>query len=127
MIKHAKAITKNSFTTKVKIRNHEIITDEPIELNGNNEGPTPMELISAALASCTSITLRMYVNRKEWEVNEITVDVKHEVTEQGHVFEKQISIQGNLDEKQMERVYKVAEKCPVNKLLAQAALMKVNM
>ena len=63
MGKFAVAITKATYTTQVSTANHMGLTDEPVELGGQNKGPSPYDLLMGAVASCTSITLRMYINR----------------------------------------------------------------
>ena len=65
MEKYAISVTNKEFTTNVELGLHELITDEPIKLGGQDKGASPYELIFAALASCTGITLRMYANRKK--------------------------------------------------------------
>ena len=112
-----KASLKNSnYTTDVKIRDFNVITDEPIEIGGQNKGATPVELLCASLASCTAITLKMYIDRKEWNITSIEVEVKR--TPKTNVFISNVFLTGNFDEKQQERILKIAKACPVHKMLA---------
>src|SRR3546814_9060849 len=55
------------------------MADEPIEVGGGGTGPTPYELLSAALAACTAMTMRLYADRKEWELPPFTIEVAHEI------------------------------------------------
>jgi putative redox protein len=97
-----------------------IIADEPFELGGENLGLSPEELLAAALAACTSITLRMYANRKEWQLNEvkIEVEVKRDTIKNGTTFWRKLMLTGNLDETQKERLVQIANACPVHKILS---------
>src|ERR1041384_2088279 len=71
------------FTQEVTIRQHELTADEPSEQGGDDEGPSPQELLAASLASCTAITMEMYANRKGWDVGEVVVDVEYEPAHRG--------------------------------------------
>ncbi|HFD15937.1 MAG TPA: OsmC family peroxiredoxin [Rhodospirillales bacterium] len=108
---------------------HVLSADEPEEAGGEDSGPSPYELLSAALASCTAMTLRMYANRKGWELGRIHVAVRHEKihasdcadceTREGRVdiFERVIEIEGALDEEMRRRLLVIADKCPVHRTL----------
>jgi len=89
----------------------------------------PYDLLLASLGACTAMTLRMYVNRKKWEVEEITVHLSHNKdyakdcedceasdTKIDHIY-KYITIKGNVDEKQKARMLEIADRCPVHKTL----------
>lgn len=109
------------YTTNIQIRQHNLIADEPLEEGGNDTGATPMELLAGALASCTTITLRMYLNRKAWEVQELSVHVKiekDETTQQQRIL-RTIELVGTIPQEQKERILLVAQKCPVHKVLEQ--------
>lgn len=109
-----------SIAYRAEIRNgrHELTADEPLQLGGGDAGPTPDELLEAALASCTAITLRMYANRKEWPVTEINVAVYLERKEDKTFFTRNIQIEGAIDETQQERLLQIAKACPVSKTLS---------
>ena len=77
MSNFAVAVTKDTLTTQVSTPNHIGLTDEPIEIGGQNKGPSPYDLLIGALASCTAITLRMYIDRKGWDVQRIRVRVNY--------------------------------------------------
>lgn len=114
------------YTNDVTNGRHHLYADEPAELGGMDIGPTPFEYLSAALASCTSITLRMYANRKSWPVDHIEVEVTHSKvkSESGSlqdVFQRSIKLSGNLDAAQQARMLEIAGKCPVHKTLVAGA------
>lgn len=108
---------------------HRLRADEPREAGGDDTGPSPYELLSAALASCTAMTLRMYAERKGWRVGRIHVAVRHEKihardcaeceTRVGRIdrFERVVEIEGELPQVQRERLLEIADRCPVHRTL----------
>ncbi len=103
---------------------HTLATDEPRSHGGLDTGPTPTEFLSAALAGCTSITLRMYLDRKKWPVDHISVDVgftrAEDKNEEGWhpvTFTRQLTVTGELSDDQRDRLIEIANKCPVHKIL----------
>ena len=109
------------YTQDVIARTHKIYADEPESLGGADLGLSPFELVCAGLGACTNITLRMYAQRKEWPVTNIAVDVAYKKSGMGadmkDVFIRKITIEGELDEKQTQRMMVIAGKCPVHKML----------
>lgn len=103
-----------------------IISDEPVSNGGKSSGFTPHELLASSLASCTAITLRMYANRKKWEISEIKVDVfvTENVEENFTSFECVIHFPLNTTEEQRIRLLQIADKCPVHKILS--GTIKIN-
>ena len=105
------------------------VVDEPQDI-GDGLGPDPYELLLAALGSCIVMTLQLYARRKEWPLDEIDVELSHnrvhasdcDDCEQDEGFVERIGVQlrveGNLDEKQRERLAYIATRCPVHKTLA---------
>lgn len=120
---------EEGFTTQIKAGNHYFIADEPEKLGGNDFGPNPYDFLSAALAACTSMTIQMYVRRKKWPLINVETHVNHNKehledcencdrnTSKIDVFERQIILEGNLDEEQQKKVLEIADKCPVHKTL----------
>jgi len=99
---------------------HIMYADEPQAKGGNNTGPTPDELLAMALSACTSITLRMYAEHKNWHLGEINVQTNLSRNEDGtQVFEREISFEHSFDEATMARLLNVANKCPVHKTLSR--------
>jgi putative redox protein len=101
------------------MRGHELIADEPVEEGGEDAGPTPQELLAATLASCTAITIEMYVRRKGWEVGEIEVEAEYETAGRGHPTEYHLTLRlpNTLTEEQQARIRAIAAKCPVHRTL----------
>jgi putative redox protein len=100
------------------------LVDEPVEAGGLGSGPTPYDLLNAALGACTAITLRMYAQRKGWPAGKIRVAVGH-TRDPGKSppdqFSRDISIAGPLDEAQRQRLLEIAEQCPVHRTLSGGA------
>jgi len=96
---------------------HKIIADEPVAQGGSDTGPGPHEMFEAALAACTIITLQMFADRKQWNLEsaDVTVAVDKEGTE-SHIT-RNIALRGDLTDEQRERLFAIAEKCPIHKLM----------
>ncbi|KAA3604057.1 MAG: OsmC family peroxiredoxin [Calditrichaeota bacterium] len=122
-------IGKDGFTTKITAGSHSFNADEPISVGGKDLGPSPYDLLLSALGACTAMTLRMYSDRKKWEIDEITVHLIHnkeydkdcEDCESSKAkidkISRTIEIVGNLDSEKKERLLLIANKCPVHKTL----------
>jgi len=121
--------TEGGYRTEVLANGHPLVADEPRSLGGTNAGPTPYELLSSALGTCTSITLRMYADRKGWPLEAVEVRLAHEkihcedcgdpdrTSSRIDHFAREISLEGPLDEKQRGRLLAVADRCPVHRTL----------
>lgn len=100
------------------------VADEPVEIGGLDLGPTPHDLVCAGLAACTSQTLRLYARRKGWPLGAVTVKVAHRrdlSAKPIDVFDRVITLNGDLDETQRARLLEIANLCPVHKLLTGGA------
>ncbi len=106
-----------------------LIADEPQEMGGKNLGFSPSELLASSLASCTLITLRMYINRKGWNISEINIKIDFEKDDDQNVsiFTRKIEIIGEIDEDQRQRLHVIAEKCPIHKLLTNTIKIKTTL
>ena len=96
------------------------IADEPESAGGLGSGPTPFNLLSAALAACTTMTLRLYAERKGWPVERIRTGVTHRKdkgAEKPDVFSRRVEIEGAIDEAQHAELLGVADRCPVHRTL----------
>jgi putative redox protein len=115
----AVARQREKFTHDVKTGDHTLTVDEPVEAGGQDEGPSPQELLAAALASCTAVTMEMYAQRKGWDTSGLTVDVQYTPAERGcpTKFELVLKMPPHLDEEQIERLQVIAAKCPVHRTL----------
>jgi len=120
---------ESMFTTHMRAGDHYFTADEPVGYGGNNFGPTPYDLVSSGLASCTVMTLQMYARRKKWDLKNVechvTYNKQHAVDCQScendqskiDTFTRKIKIESNLEESQIQKLLQIADKCPVHRTL----------
>ncbi len=121
--------TGEGFRTDITVKGHELIADEPESVGGTGMGPDPYDYLAAALGSCTSMTIRMYADRKKWPLESVVVRLNHQKihaedcreceTKSGKVdvIEREIELIGPLDKEQRERLLEIANRCPVHRTL----------
>ncbi|MDG5490292.1 bifunctional alpha/beta hydrolase/OsmC family protein [Psychroserpens sp. SPM9] len=128
-------LKENHFTTTIQTAKHSFIADEPSSVGGDDFGPSPYDFLSAGLAACTVMTLKLYAERKQWDLQEvyayITYSKKHsddlmldleKPTRLDHLSKK-LTFIGNLDESQKQRLKEIASKCPVHKTLQSEVII----
>ena len=109
----------------ISIGPHQLMGDVAISLGGSDAGPDPHELVGAGLASCTAITLRMYAKRKNWNLNNVEVQIELiQENSEAAIFKRTIGLVGSLDEEQKKRLLEIANLCPVHKLLSGKILIE---
>ena len=120
---------RNEFSQDVYSDTHRWIADEPTSVGGSNLGPDPYEHLLAALGTCTSMTIRMYANRKKWPLKDVKVQLRHyrvhgedceqcdDQTRQIDIIDREITFKGDLDEQQQQRLMEIADRCPVHRTL----------
>jgi putative redox protein len=115
----AVARQRERFRHDIKVRKHTLTADEPEDAGGDDAGPSPQELLAAALASCTAITMEMYAARKRWDITGMEVDCRYSPAERGSPtrFELIMRMPAHLSEEQVERLQVIAAKCPVHRTL----------
>ncbi|MEJ6388217.1 bifunctional alpha/beta hydrolase/OsmC family protein [Gymnodinialimonas ulvae] len=115
---------------------HHVVADEPASYGGTDRGLTPYQFLAAGLGACTSMTIRMYARRKKWALDDISVDVTHSrvhaqdaQVEVGPLdeFTRKITLTGNLDAAQRQRLLEIADKCPVHRSLEAGAHIKTEL
>ncbi|MBC3883828.1 OsmC family protein [Undibacterium griseum] len=100
---------------------HTWLADEPTELGGGNAGPSPDRLMLASLGSCTAITIQMVANRRQWPLTGIRVALQLNPDgkpETGNDIVRHIELTGDLSQEQREQLLKIANACPMHKLLS---------
>lgn len=124
------------YTSEVKTPFHHLLADEPEEVGGDNLGPTPYDLLMAALGTCTAMTLQMYAQRKKWKLEEINVYLDHDKVHKEDSdnvddqkakvsrFTRNLEIIGNVDEIQRKRLLEIANKCPVHRTLEEVVIIE---
>ncbi|TFD33222.1 bifunctional alpha/beta hydrolase/OsmC family protein [Cryobacterium cryoconiti] len=117
-----------AFAQQIRIGRHRLTADEPAPI-GTDSGPSPYDFLLAGLGACTSMTVRMYAQRKKWPLEKVTVSLRHSrihaqdcsncETETGQVdrIERVIRFDGDLDDEQRQRLREIADKCPVHRTL----------
>lgn len=126
------------FTREILTQHHRLISDEPIAMGGADLGLNPYELLLAALGSCTSMTLRMYANHKQIDLQDIVVELHHgrvhaedcagcEKQMFLDVMTRRIRLTGNLNDQQRTRLLEIANQCPVHKTLQNKIQIKTDL
>jgi len=117
-----------TYTQQITAGRHRLVADE-LQPIGDDQGPTPYDLLLAALGACTSMTVRMYANRKGWRLDRIQVTLRHKrihaqdcadcETKVGWVshIDRDIEITGEIDDSQRQQLMHIAERCPVHQTL----------
>jgi putative redox protein len=103
----------------IRIRDHQLTSDEPADKGGEDTGPSPQELLAASLAACTAITMEMYAQRKGWDVGDVEVGCEYTPAERGCPtrFDLVMRFPDSLSDEQVERLRVIAAKCPVHRTL----------
>jgi putative redox protein len=117
-----------TYTQQITVGLHQLVADEPRPV-GDDTGPTPYDLLLAALGACTSMTVRMYADRKDWPLERVRVTLRHSrihakdcldcETSSGWIdhIDRDVELSGDLDDMQRQRLLHIAERCPVHQTL----------
>ena len=118
--------TATGFAQEIMADPHRFVSDEPTSVGGTDSGPTPYDLLLAGLGSCTSMTIAMFARRKRWALERVTVRLRHS---RAHgedcagcetriakltLIERDIELEGVLDEDQRAQLLAIANRCPVH-------------
>jgi putative redox protein len=105
------------FRQKVVVGPHTLVADEPTESGGDDAGLAPHEWILAGLGACTSMTVKLYADRKGWPLESVEVTVDGVNGEGGFVLTRHVRVRGALTDEQRARLLEIANKCPVHRSL----------
>lgn len=130
----------DKFTTQIKAGKHYLTGDEPENYGGNDFGPTPYDFVSAGLASCTAITIKMYADRKKWKIDEVNVHIEQSKihaedcaacedsdTSKIDRFTRIIEVTGELDKSRKDKLLEIANKCPVHRTLLSDVIVETKL
>jgi uncharacterized OsmC-like protein len=127
------------FAQEITAGSHHLRADEPLSAGGTETGPTPYDLLLAALGSCTSMTIALYARRKQWPLNGVTIRLRHSrahaedcAASETHdarltVIDREIELDGSLDESQRARLLAIANRCPVHLTLGSRINVKTRL
>ena len=114
-------LDRSHYKTKVYAGGHFIYSDEPESIGGTDEGMTPGALLLASLGSCTAITIRMYADRKQYNLDAIKIELaicdEKDMSKETTITRK-IELIGTLTEEERKRLMQIADKCPIHKILS---------
>ena len=129
-IVHAHLPKDEAFTTTLTAGNHELIGDEPTSVDGGKDkGPDPYDYLLMSLGSCTVMTIKMYTKRKGWELDDVYMELRHnkrhdqdcenceDANSKIDVIEKEVIVEGDLSDEQLDRILDISKKCPVHRTL----------
>jgi putative redox protein len=119
----------SSFAQRIKTGPYELYVDEPWEVGGTATGPSPYDLLLAALGACTSMTISLYARRKNWPLRQVFIKLTHSkvhaadcrdcITQEGFLdqIDKKVYLEGDLTAEQHARLLEIGNKCPVHRTL----------
>lgn len=129
-IVHTHIPKEQVFSTTLTAGNHELFADEPTSVNGGKDkGPDPYDYLLMSLGSCSLMTVKMYARRKGWELDDIYMELRHnkrhdedcenceEEESRIDVIEKEVVVEGDLTDEQLDKILDISKKCPVHRTL----------
>ncbi|MDX1671972.1 MAG: OsmC family protein [Balneolaceae bacterium] len=130
-IVHVHLPKDEKYTTTLNAGKHELVGDEPESVEGGkDQGPDPYDYLLMSLGSCTVMTVRMYADHKEWPVEDIYMELRHnkrhsedckncdDKKSRIDYIEKELIVKGDLSKKQLDRILEISQRCPVNRTLS---------
>lgn len=122
---------ESPYAVRIEMGAHEFVGDEPASAGGRGLGPSPFDLLTAALAECTAMTVRWYARRQGWPLEHVEVTIDHArkllagASEPVDVFDKIVFLRGpRLDDEQRARLLGVAAKCPIQRVLTNSPVIE---
>ena len=131
-------LMEDNFTTSIQAKKHTMVADEPASVGGDDFGPSPYEYLNAGLVACTAMTLKLYAQGKQWDLQEVFVYVTHSrkhsddlgiETDKPEYLDhitKKLKFVGNVDVSQKEPLKEIASRCPVHKTIAHEVIFETS-
>lgn len=119
----------SGFAQRIQAGPYQLLADEPLEVGGTATGPSPYDLLLAALGACTSMTISLYARRKNWPLQQVSVELTHLkvhaadcrdcITQDGFLdqIDKKVYLEGDLTAEQHARLLEIGNKCPIHRTL----------
>jgi putative redox protein len=128
ILAEARVTGENGYAQSIATAGHTFHADEPERRGGTNTGPAPYELLVGSLGACTAITLRMYSERKQWNLGTIGVKLRLVKRDEDPLrIERKISVSGAMDSEQRAKLLEIADKTPVTKALAAGVAIETTL
>lgn len=120
---------RGKYQVEARVGDAALLIDEPVSAGGLGSGPNPYNLLSAALGACTTMTIRLYADRKGWPLTHVEVAVRHSRAglQARDAFEIDVRLEGDLDAAQRARLMEIADRCPVHLTLARGSDVKATL
>ena len=118
-------LNQDNFRHSLNIDNHGLFTDLPKSLGGDDSAPSPHDYFDAALASCKALTVKLYAQKKDIPLTGVTVEVTHDAAEEQkgkYTLNVKLTLKGVLTDEQRDELHRVADRCPVHKLMTTAEI-----
>ena len=100
----------------VEMGKHSVMSDEPVPV-GDDGGPNPHDLLNAALAACTALTVTLVAQRKQWPLKDVRVELTHEENDTTYHMDRKLALVGELTDEQKQYLLGIANKCPIHRAL----------
>ncbi len=126
-----------NYQVSISSDGHQWVSDEPLTIGGDDQGPNPFALLMGGLAACKIITAQMYAKRKGWVIDDIVIELSHnkvlgkdcadcvsEGNETVDIIESKMSFSGDLTAEQIKRLGEIADRCPVHRLLTRETVIR---